>query len=259
MAKNMESILPVYYQIKNTIQNWILNKEYKSGEKIPSENQLAKMFSVNRLTVRRALALLIQEGLLKTRRGEGTFVTDDEGRINSFDLEFSGFMDDLFYQVSQSKTKTVEIISVTPPELVAEKLELEDKGQSVVLIKRVRLLHGRPFAYTVNYLPEKLGSQISENALYDRPLLQIMEQDLGVIFEEAFQTIEATFCDSIIAEKLEIPGGLPMLFVERIMYSKGKKPVELVQSSYRGDTYKYVVRLKRPKNKEGNVWIHKGD
>ncbi|MBI4776009.1 MAG: GntR family transcriptional regulator [Deltaproteobacteria bacterium] len=254
----MESILPVYHQIKNSIKSWIINREYKAGEKIPSEVKLAEIFKVSRLTVRRAVAMLIQEGLLRSRRGEGTFVTRDEVLINSFGLEFSGFMDDLFYQTSESTTKSVEISRAVPPEMIAEKLGIEDKTQEVVVIKRVRLLRGKTFAYTINYLPPDIGDRITEQDLYRGPMLRLLEQELGVVFSEAFQTIEASFCDGAIAEKLGVSAGSPILFVERTMYNLQGRPVEVVQSSYRGDIYKYVVRLKMSKGKHGSVWVHRG-
>lgn len=97
----MNALLPVYYQIKQAIKHWIITKEFAPGEKIFSENELAEKFKVSRLTVRQAISQLIQEGFLVSKRGEGTFVTKNENLINSFNLEFSGFMDDLFYQVQK--------------------------------------------------------------------------------------------------------------------------------------------------------------
>ena len=94
-------LVPRYYQIKQTVKKWIVNNEVSMGEKIPSENELAAQFKVSRLTVRQALSQLIQEGFLESRRGDGTYVTNNEGLINSYNIEFSGFMDDLFYQISK--------------------------------------------------------------------------------------------------------------------------------------------------------------
>jgi GntR family transcriptional regulator len=255
----MNSVLPVYYQIKQTIKNWIINKEFDPGEKIPSENELANMFNVNRLTVRQAISQLTQEGFLISRRGEGTFVTNDENLIGSFSLEFSGFMDDLFYQVQKSKTKSVKITKLPAPKFIKDKLELNNGAAEIIQIKRVRFKDQKPFAYTVNYLPAKTGEMISENELWKKPLLQILEQDLGIPFTEAFQTIEASFADREVAEHLGIALGSPILFVERIMYTKKRKPVEVVQSSYPGDVYKYVVRLKNVKRKDESVWVHHGN
>jgi GntR family transcriptional regulator len=252
----MGTLLPVYYQIKQAVKTWIINREFAPGEKIPSENQLAKKFSVNRLTVRQAITQLVQEGFLRAKRGEGTFVTNDQNLINDFNLEFTGFMDDLFYQVSKSKTKSVKMIRLEPPRLIKDKLELGNEEREVIQIKRVRFLENKSFAFTVNYLPLAIGRGISERDLYKKPLLQILEQDFGIHFTEAFQTIQASFADQEAAQMLGIASGSPILFVERIMYTQRRKPVEVVQTSYRGDLYKYIVRLKYLKRKDASLWVH---
>jgi len=252
-------LLPRYYQIKQVIKKWIITDEIGMGQKIPSENELAAAFNVSRLTVRQALAQLVQEGFLISRRGDGTYVTDNGRLIDSYNLEFSGFMDDLFYQISRSKTKSVEILREKLTRSIREKLELPDRTQEVVRIKRVRYIDNKAFAHTVNYLPVEIGKHFNKRELMRKPLLQIMEQDLGIRFTEAFQTIEASFADPEIAQKLGIPPGSPILFVERIMYTKRRKPVELVQSSYRGDQYKYIVRLKTVRRKQGSLWVHKDE
>lgn len=253
---DLPMLLPAYYQIKQTIKNWILNKEFQAGEKIPSENKLAENFNVSRLTVRQAISQLVQEGFLVSKRGEGTFVTRNQYLISSFGLEFTGFMDDLFYQISKSKTKSVKIDRIPAPKSIREKLELANDQEKVVQIKRLRFMEDKPFAYTLNYLPLKIGGTIRKTDLLKKPLLQIIEEDLKLHFTEAFQTIEASFANSEVSEQLDVGSGSPILLVERIMYTQKRKPVEVVQSSYRGDLYKYIVRLKNFRRKRGSIWIH---
>jgi len=253
----MTAVLPIYYQIKQTIKGWIVNKEFGPGNKIPSENELADRFNVSRLTVRQAISQLTQEGFLNSRRGEGTFVTSNEDLINSFSLETTGFMDELFStQLSKVTTKWATLSKMVAPKPVKEKLQLEMGDEEVVQIKRVRLLRGRPFTYTINYLPVEIGARVNEKDLYRRRLLEILERDLKVEFTEAVQTIEASFADQEVAEKLEVASGSPILFVEKIMYSKQHKPIELFQSSYRGDLFKFIVRFNKVKRRSGSQWIH---
>ena len=251
----MATLLPVYYQIKNKIQEWIVTKEYSPGERLPSENELAKIFEVSRLTVRQAIALLDQEKLVFRKRGEGTFVTQDSQLIDSLGLEFSGFMDDLFYQVSKSITKSVEIDQVPASKIVQKKLEITD--DTVYRVRRVRELNNYLFAYTVNYLPNDIGSQISQEMLLKESMLKILEEKLGYDFDEAFQTIEASFSDQEVSSRLEVPSGSPILYVERVMYDVNQQPIEYVQSSYRGDLYKYVVRMKLNKEDKEQLWVQK--
>ena len=122
----MATLLPIYYQIKERIKGWIVEGEFTPGAKIPSENELSEMFEVSRLTVRQAVSQLTQEGFLYRKRGEGTFVTDNEGLINSLSLELTGFMNDLFYyQISQIKIKSAEIHRVAVSKRIREKLEID--------------------------------------------------------------------------------------------------------------------------------------
>lgn len=249
------TLLPKYQQIKYLIREWIISREYSSGDRLPTENELAKLFKVTRMTVRQGLAELSKEGLIETRKGTGSFVTTDDQLIEKLSLKFSGFMDDLFYQVSRSRTETVEMEFMAAPKLVAEKLQLDKDETDVLVIKRVRMIDNKLFAYTINYIYAEIGHKIKEKDLYEMPLLQILEQKCGVLFDSAFQTIQASFSSDEVAAKLEIPSGAPILFVERIMYREGKKPFEFVQSSYRGDIFKYVVNYKFDPSHKGSQWI----
>jgi GntR family transcriptional regulator len=254
----MNSVIPVYYQIKQTIKTWILNKEFGAGEKLPSESKLIDKFNASRITIRQAIAQLIQEGFLVSRRGAGTFVTTNSELINSMSVETTGFMDDLFLtQISNVQTKFVEIKKTLLPKHVGEKLRLNDS--EIVEIKRVRLLNGKPFTYSVNYLPLTIGLKINEKDLHNKLLVEILEKDFDIRFEEGIQTVKASFADEEVAKQLEIAQGSPILFVERIMYSLQHKPVELFQSSYRGELFEFIVRFKRIKKRGGNGWVQRLD
>jgi len=145
------------------------------------------------------------------------------------------------------------------PKSVKEKLQLETDDEDVVQVKRVRLLRGRPFTYTINYLPVEIGARVNERDLYRRRLLEILERDLKIEFTEAVQTIEASFADQEIAEKLEVASGSPILFVEKITYTKQHRPIELFQSWYRGDLFKFIVHFKRVRGKKGSTWVQQAD
>jgi GntR family transcriptional regulator len=248
----MNSVLPIYFQIKQTIRSWLINKEFIPGEKIPSEVDLVERFKVSRATVRQAISQLVQEGFLISKRGEGTFVSHNESLINSFNAEFRGFLDDILPRDTRLETKSVAMTRMIPPKLIKAKLELENRDQEVVQIKRVRFLRGKHFAYAINYLPIEIGEKITTNDLYKKPLTRILEQDLGIRLVDAVQTIEASFADQEVAEKLGVASGSPVLFAEKIMYTQKHRPVELFQCSYRGDLCKFVVRFKNVRSR----WVH---
>jgi GntR family transcriptional regulator len=257
----MNTILPIYYQIEQTIKNRILNNELCPGDKIPSENQFAEEFKVSRMTVRQAISQLTQKGLLVSKRGYGTVVSNNKSLLNKLTLESTGFVDAIFYRVQKAKTKEVTINRIPPSKVVREKLQLDENENEVIQIKRVRFLGTTSFNYIINYLPLEIGLKINEEDLYKKSFSQILEEDIGIKFDEAYQTIQAAFADQEVGKKLGIPSGSPMLFVERVSYTKKRKPIVLSQISYRGDLFKYSIRFKKRfddvKSKKANTWIQR--
>ena len=251
----MEPILPVYHQIRRTIKHWILDKQYNPADKIPPENELANQFDVNRMTVRQALSSLVDEGLLIRKRGEGTFVTQNEALIENLNLKHIGITNELLLPLEKSKTLTVEKSKIEPSLLVREKLKLKKSDRYVIRIKRDRLVPEGFRAFTINYLPLDIGNQMHEKALMKKPLLKIMEDDLKVKFTEAFQTIEASFADEETAKHLGIHPGNPVLSTERIMYAGKGRPVEVVNTIYASGQYKACLSLKRIKRGSSYDWI----
>ena len=250
----MSTLMPVYHQIKLTIKEWIDNKEFYPGEKIPSENVLAERFKVSRVTVRQAISQLVQDGLLQSRRGFGTIVSSPkENYERTISLESKGFSAEILHQVQMSKTRSVEITKIIAPNLVRNALQLKP-DEEVVKIERVRYTTDVPTNHVVNYLPVSLGSRIKKDDLMKQPLLVLLAHNLKVTFTETYQTITASFANAELAEKLGVPSGSPVLQVERIMYTKKDRPILFSQIHYRGDLFKYIVRFRNVRTKDGKPW-----
>jgi GntR family transcriptional regulator len=249
----MDAILPIYFQIKQTIRAWIINREYLPGDKIPSETELMAHFKVSRLTVRRAVSQLVQEGFLISKRGEGSFVSHDEKLINSFSPELRVFIDKNFTTNLNLETQSVTMARITAPKLIHQKLELDDGHCDVIQIKRTRFLRGVNFSFAINYIPAAIGERIVAGDLYKKSLTQIFIEELGVSLVESMQTIEASFADQECAEVLNVASGSPILFIEKIVYDREHKPVNVFQSSYRGDRCKFIIRFKNIRHR----WVHK--
>jgi len=233
---------PVYFQIKNIIKKRISDGTYPLETRIPSEHQLSREFGVNRQTVRRALILLAHEGYLERFRKRGTFISN---RVKEFEgLELRGLFDDLFSHVARFKTKRVVISEQAPPEMVVDLFQLDRKRDKVKVIKRVRFLKESPVAYTINYLPLEIGDRISNEDLYQMPLLHIFKEKLCVPLGEAFQTIEASIADNEVAKALKISPGAQVLLMQRTFFTKSGKPFDFVQTFYRGDKFRYFVRFR---------------
>ena len=143
------------------------------------------------------------------------------------------------------KSKLTRVTTVQASNVVREKLALKDNDE-VVQIKRVRVMKRKIPWYTLNYLPMDVGKGVIERQaeLSRKPLGEIMEEDLGFEFVEAFQVIRASLADSETGKFLGIPAGSPVLVIERILFGKNKKPLDWVQSFYLANNVEYIMRLK---------------
>jgi GntR family transcriptional regulator len=249
MLKN--EAIPLYYQLETILRKRISSGELARGDLLPSEEALAKEYNMSRITVRQALSSLESDGLIVRKRGKGTFVSKKHTYLES--PKFTGFIEDLISMGIRTKSKILDISMVEGPQNIQEHLELE-VGTQLFRIEKIRLVEGSPFSYVLNYLPPDIGQKIKTEDLIVKPLLMILEDDLGIKATEAVQSIEATIADTHVASLLGIRVGDPLLKGERTVFDVNHKPVEYVSVLYRADKYFYTVNLKRKRSETSVGW-----
>jgi GntR family transcriptional regulator len=238
---------PLYYRVFKSLEQRIRAGQYGHGDRLPSEDKLCREFNASRITIREAVRRLVDLELVVRRRGSGTFVTGHEGAEAEVPIQFTAALEDLFAQVETVQTKTAQVDEGIPPLDVGRLLGLKER-EPVSVVRRIRAYRGQVFALTVNYLPRSLGVRLREGDLYGYPLLQLLEEKLKIRFRWADQTIEARTADDDVAAALGIRFGDPVLYVQRLMFTKGRYPLEVVRSFYRGDMYRYQVRMTRSRS-----------
>ena len=243
--------IPLYYQLETILRQRIFSGDFELKAPLPSEEALGQEYNVSRITVRQALASLEREGLIVRRRGKGTFVSEKAVSVECPKL--TGFMEDLISMGIRTTAKLLDVSVIQPPPYVRERLRL-GHGARVVRFEKVRLVEGSTFSHVFNYLPKDIGEKIEEKKLSGKPLLMILEDDLGIKAAEAVQTVEATVADSKVAPLLEVRVGDPLLKVERTVFDRNQRPVEYVSVLYRSDKYFFTVRLKRRKSEKSAGW-----
>lgn len=243
--------IPLYYQIETLLRREILSGELPPGSPLPSEESLGQEFSVSRITVRRALSILEDDGLIVRQRGRGTFVTD---KLRSVDTSrFSGSMEDLISMGIRTEAKIIGFQMMDASDVVRLKLNLEE-GARVLRIEKVRLVEGEPLSYVINYLPEEIGKKISAADLRLKPLLMVLEEHIGLKPDGAVQVIEAAVAEPEWANLLDVRVGDPLLKVERTVFDAQGHPLEYVWVLYRGDKYNFTVKLKRKRSEKSVGW-----
>lgn len=232
---------PLYAQIKSLLRERILDGAYAEHEKMPSEAELMKSFSVSRITIRQALGDLAKEGLIFTVHGKGTFVAKRKVAQDITRLEgFSEAMSEHGYQTF-NKVLSIKYIPANPE--VASKLRVED-GTEICEIRRLRYLSGEPVSLDVTYISREIGLKLEKADLATRDIFAIFENDLDIPLSGAELEIEATTADLKLAAALGIKRGAPVLRVDRLTFSDSQ-PVDYEHLYYRANMFRYKITIDR--------------
>jgi GntR family transcriptional regulator len=245
-----DKAIPLYYQVETILRNKIVSGEYALDAAMPSEDALAEEYHVSRITVRQALSSLEQDGLVLRQRGKGTFISAKARQVDP--PRYTGSIEELMLMGLRTITQVLDSSWIDPPEHIREQLKLTD--EKVLRIEKVRKLDKCPFSYVLNFLPPIVGEKLPMDLVKTKPMLMILEQDLGIRLSEADQSVKATLADASIAVLLDIRVGDPLLNSERIVYDINKRPVEYVSSLYRADKYAFTMKLKRKKTTHSAKW-----
>ncbi|HEX2546174.1 MAG TPA: GntR family transcriptional regulator [Ramlibacter sp.] len=232
---------PLYQQIKALILQSLESGEWKPGEAIPSEMDLAVRFRVSQGTVRKAIDELAAENLVVRRQGKGTFVaTHAEQHVRYRFLRLvpdSG--DD-----GPAQRSVLECRRVRASAEVARALALRT-GDSVVQVRRVLSFGGAPTILEDIWLPGNAfrGLTAEQLAGHQGPTYALFELEFGVRMVRAEEKIRALAADASQAALLALAPGAPLLSVERLSYTYNDVPMELRRGLYRTDTHHYRNEL----------------
>lgn len=237
----MQEKLPKYYVLKHKIIDMIKNAEVADGEAIPSEHELIAKYDISRITVRRAIDELVNEGYLYRVHGKGTYV-----KGNTYDQ-------DLFSMVSC--TDAIVELGLKPGRRVisqeilkcdkqrAKKLQINDNSD-IFELQRVYYADEESLNTTIATLPYRYFKGIEKHNFAKESLYKVLENEFNVKITRAKRTFEAMIAYDDIADYLEINEGQPVLLFSGITYGiiKGREvPVEIFKCHYRTDKFKFYI------------------
>ncbi len=231
---------PLYQQIKVLILKSLQAGEWKPGELIPSEMDLAARFRVSQGTVRKAIDELAAENLVVRRQGKGTFVaTHVEQQVQYRFLRLMPDSGDLSSE-GPAERQIVDCKRLRAPADIAHPLALRT-GDAVLQLRRVLAFQGTPTIIEDVWLPGGpfKGLTAERLAAYGGPMYALFETEFGVHMVRAEEKIRAIAADAASAKLLDLPQGEPLLSVERIAYTYNDVPMELRRGLYRTDTHHY--------------------
>lgn len=233
---------PLYQQIKALLVRSLQTAEWRPGEAIPSEMELAARFKVSQGTVRKAIDELAAENLLVRRQGKGTFVaTHAEERVQ---YRFLRLTPDDPDSVGSVKRELLDCRRLRAPADIARSLSLKP-GDSVIEVRRVLHFSGRPVVLDDIWLPGHLFKGLTAERLndYKGPMYGLFETEFGVRMIRAEEKLRAVAADEVQAPLLDVPVGAPLLSVERLAHTYDDQPVELRRGLYHTAAHYYRNEL----------------
>ncbi|HEY8462988.1 MAG TPA: GntR family transcriptional regulator [Bacillota bacterium] len=234
----------LYMQIKNRIKEQILSGQFKKGDKIPSERELCLLFGVSRITVRQAINEAINEGLLFTVQGKGTFVANyNDFKVDQELSHITPFKDSIASAGLSAGTKLLGY-QMQPADFMLNKVLNIHLSQTVFNLNLLGTANDEPVVFYQSFFELNLGLKLYQKALEKVEKGTVFStldlyEDLHLTLAYADQTIEALVADESQAQALQIQTGAPLLLITSIIYSKPNLPVEYKKAFYRSDKYKF--------------------
>jgi GntR family transcriptional regulator len=240
-AFNSPSYRPLYDQIKVLLTQSLIGGEWRPGDMIPSEIELASRYKVSQGTVRKAIDSLAGENILIRRQGKGTFVaTHNEEGIKLRFLRLTAAN-------GQKEALQNELISCTKTKADAHFAKILELKASAALIdvKRLLTFSGRPLIYDHIIIPAAPFKGLNANRVEENQgsMYSMYETEYGIRMIRAEERLTAVAATGDVAVALGLKTGAPLLSIERVSYTYGDKPMEWRLGLCLTDDHHYMSEL----------------
>ncbi len=232
---------PRYLRIAEALRARIRSSRRGGAERLPSEHTLCRRFRVSRMTVRQALDVLRQEGLLSRQVGRGTFTSPVAAERR---LRVIGSVEDMLALGDETWFKPLDRRVVPAPAPVAEALRLP-AGAPVARFTGVRHGEDGPFQHVTAHVPERLGRRILDEDLSATSVIGTVERELGLPVKYLEQSIEVVRAPRSVATLLGVGVGAPILRFRRTYFTGSGEPLEHAVTYHWAGRYPYTMMLYR--------------
>ena len=231
--------IPFYYQLREILRGEIIAGRWAVNSKLPSERELCDRYGVSRPTVREAIEALINEGLLRSEKGRGTFVAEPkivEGLLQSP----HGFTDAMSAQGVPFSTRVLKLELEAASIHVARALHIAE-GAPVVVLERLRSIFDVPVLIVTSFLLERFHAALVASDLTTVSLYQLLRSRHGMTMARATRFMEAVAANREQAVLLNVHPGVPLMLIESITYTADGMPFEYFRAQHRGDRTRFQV------------------
>ena len=239
---SQSSAVPFYLQLEDLLLKRISSGEWAPGGQIPTESELCEQYGVSRVTVRQALARLVQRGLLTRGRGKGTFVRDS--RVTASARSVSSFSTELDALGMKPGAEILGIDRVRASDVIADAMNREP-GTELFRLRRLRTADGQPIAVQTSLLVAEMFPGLDERLSDNTSLYELLSSQYGVGPIEAMEVFRVAGVPRDLAPLLQVARGSHAFHVVRVSFA-GPAAFEHTTSFIRGDRYEIRLPLRNP-------------
>lgn len=236
---NYES--PIYLQLREVIRSKIQEGEFLPGMAIPSENQLAETYGINRMTVRSGIDALVKEGILKRVQGKGVYVVGNKVERDLETLE--GFTQTMKKKNTEPHTKILTKIIREAGDKYAAVFGIEP-GDEIYYIKRMCYADKEPIALEEIFIPRYILPKLQDIDLGVFSIYDIYDF-YGVKISKAYETLDLTELEQRDARMLGIERDLSVMLFECTSYDENNRVIEFARNYTRGDKCNFTVHFSK--------------
>lgn len=233
--KTRESFVPAYFQLAEDLKEKILSGELKPGDALPTETQLGEQYGISKMTVRNGLRLLVEEGLIESFRGKGSFVS--RPNMNELILKLS---DNSLESSKKYDAQFLGINIVSADATIASLLQIKP-GSKLLRFRRLLLIYEEPVAVENRYLTYHRGQPVVEQEIKYADFPEAVAKHTGIVIERNQVTINSVPLSLTDSELLETSEGIPALRIEQLVYGRQGIPLGLSIIICHGEKYHLVA------------------
>ncbi|TWT25393.1 GntR family transcriptional regulator [Planomicrobium sp. CPCC 101110] len=236
-SMNAESPVLLYEQIKAGIKELVKNDNLKAGHKLPNESELCEIFKVSRITIRRAIKELGEEGFIEVIRGKGTFVKASKKDLHLLNLK--GFTEGLSTEENNIEKEILYKRVILDEHEVSKVFSNEETG----FLELVRVVKDRegPFSVDYAYLPLSVYPDIEPLLTNTASTFQLIREKYKIKFTKVKKEIEYVHPSSEICRYLGVSKTSSVILVKKIIYGESGKPVHYSKYYLAGDRVKFYI------------------
>ena len=240
--------IPLVYQLGEAIRDKIVRGEYDPGQPIPTEEQLQKFYGVSRITVRLALAKLVNEGYIRRQQGKGTYVNPrglvTKGKPKPFSRDMFGVKSTT--KIIQSagmkvRTQVLRFAREMPSNEVAERLGISEKD-SVLHFERLRYANDKPLVLEKSWIPAAQCPDLKREDIKGSLYLALFKKYHHHV-AAAHQSLRAILASELDARVLNLQIGEPVMLVDGVTYLEDGRAIEVEESHFRAEAIEFIIEL----------------